>query len=252
MTQSGYVFEKGGAIDVGSHGDHDFVYHSGDPVPDSGESDFVFEAGVGFGVIVIDDFERGDLSPYTGYYSGDGGPAEIGIQTSRVYEGTYAIWDTSGGGGSSSRSYLWSKTGLNYYPQPGDTFEWYVNLTSNSDSSIWFALAKEDNINESVQGGYNIKHHNDLLSFRVKTADDSAADELFRQSYNPPDDGSTYIRGVCEWQDDFTFNVRMEDLNGNTLASGSGQDTNQQFTREGWGWETQTDKHAFDFARKIA
>lgn len=46
---SGFVFEEGEAIDVGSHGDHDFVFHEGEPVPDTGISTLVFEEGTGIG-----------------------------------------------------------------------------------------------------------------------------------------------------------------------------------------------------------
>lgn len=47
MTKSGYVFESGEAIDVGSPGDHDYVFSSGEPVTDSGVSTYVFESGTG-------------------------------------------------------------------------------------------------------------------------------------------------------------------------------------------------------------
>jgi len=49
MADSTFVYEQGEAISVGSHGDHDFVFHEGDPVTDTGISDLVFEAGTGLG-----------------------------------------------------------------------------------------------------------------------------------------------------------------------------------------------------------
>jgi len=49
MTESSYLFEQGEAVSVGSHGDHEYVFHSGDPVPDTGLSSLVFETGVGLG-----------------------------------------------------------------------------------------------------------------------------------------------------------------------------------------------------------
>lgn len=39
-------------MDVGSHGDHDYFYHSGTPVVDSGKSEYVFESGTGLGSAV--------------------------------------------------------------------------------------------------------------------------------------------------------------------------------------------------------
>ena len=49
MPQSTFVFVNGDPIDVGSHGDDDLLYHDGDPVPNTGASSLVFEAGTGLG-----------------------------------------------------------------------------------------------------------------------------------------------------------------------------------------------------------
>lgn len=49
MPESDFVYEKGDAIDVGTHGDHDYVFAKGDPVQDTGESAVVFESGTGIG-----------------------------------------------------------------------------------------------------------------------------------------------------------------------------------------------------------
>lgn len=61
MTKSDFVYEKGEAITVGAHGDHDFVYASGEPVADTGRSSFVHESGTGLGgaSLVIDGTEIG-------------------------------------------------------------------------------------------------------------------------------------------------------------------------------------------------
>lgn len=49
MTDSSYVYESGDPIQVGSHGQTDFLFHSGDPVTNSGDSTYVYESGVGLG-----------------------------------------------------------------------------------------------------------------------------------------------------------------------------------------------------------
>lgn len=49
MVKSNFVFESGDAIEVGSHGGHDFVYAGGEEVEDRGKSDYIFEAGTGLG-----------------------------------------------------------------------------------------------------------------------------------------------------------------------------------------------------------
>lgn len=61
MSDSNFVFEQGEPIEVGTHGETDFVFHEGDPVPNTGRSDFVFEAGVGLGgaSLVFDGTEIG-------------------------------------------------------------------------------------------------------------------------------------------------------------------------------------------------
>ena len=68
MTDSTFVFDRGEAIEVGNHGDSDFLYHKGTPVENSGDSTLVYEAGTGLGAVlaVIDDFEDGDISEYLG------------------------------------------------------------------------------------------------------------------------------------------------------------------------------------------
>lgn len=49
MPQSNYVFLSGEPLDVGFHGSTSYVFHSGDPVPNSGKSPYVFESGTGLG-----------------------------------------------------------------------------------------------------------------------------------------------------------------------------------------------------------
>ncbi|AGC34507.1 hypothetical protein HVTV-2_gp139 [Haloarcula virus HVTV-2] len=49
MVKSTFTFEEGEAIDVGGHGEHDYVFESGEPVTDSGISSLVFESGTGLG-----------------------------------------------------------------------------------------------------------------------------------------------------------------------------------------------------------
>lgn len=58
---SDFVYESGEAITTGFHGETDFVYASGDPVPNNGVSDLVFESGTGLGggSFVVDGVECG-------------------------------------------------------------------------------------------------------------------------------------------------------------------------------------------------
>jgi len=61
MVTSDFVFEEGEGIDVGTHGDHDYVFADGEPVPDTGQSTIVFEDGTGIGGNVWNLNEYGGL-----------------------------------------------------------------------------------------------------------------------------------------------------------------------------------------------
>lgn len=63
-AESDFVYEEGEAIDVGSHGAHDFVFVEDRPVTDTGVSDFVFEADTGIGGAPI----FYDVSDWSGTY----------------------------------------------------------------------------------------------------------------------------------------------------------------------------------------
>lgn len=71
MPDSDYIFESGEAISVGSHGEHDFVYASGKEVTDTGQSEYVYEAGTGLGggSLVVD-------GTTVGFYETDDTPSE--------------------------------------------------------------------------------------------------------------------------------------------------------------------------------
>jgi len=105
MAKSDYIFESGEAIDVGSHGETDYVFASGEPVANSGDSSFVFESGTGLGglsgITVVFRDSNGETTgsigtysapydPSTWYYdqNGKGTLQEIGSDTWIIYEDT--------------------------------------------------------------------------------------------------------------------------------------------------------------------
>jgi hypothetical protein len=53
MPESNYTYISGDPLLFGSHGETDYLYHSGNPVPNAGVSDLVFESGVGLGGSVV-------------------------------------------------------------------------------------------------------------------------------------------------------------------------------------------------------
>lgn len=49
MADSGLAFEAGDPIEIGTHGETDYLFEEGNPVHNSGGSDTVFESGTGLG-----------------------------------------------------------------------------------------------------------------------------------------------------------------------------------------------------------
>lgn len=67
MADSTYVFESGDPIQVGSHGETSYLYESGSPVRNDGESSVVFESGTGLGGAgnaLLYDYGGGDSSNF--------------------------------------------------------------------------------------------------------------------------------------------------------------------------------------------
>jgi hypothetical protein len=49
MPDSDFVFDRGTPIDIGFHGETDYVFHQSEPVPNAGRSIFIKESGIGIG-----------------------------------------------------------------------------------------------------------------------------------------------------------------------------------------------------------
>lgn len=113
VSDSGYVYKQGDPIQVGEHGVHSNLYHSGEAVVDNGASAFIFEAGTGLGrnYTWVDSFEDGSMSEY------DDGPFTP-VQDSSV--ATDRDWYLKS---ESNNNNITSNSGLNYYPQRGDIIE---------------------------------------------------------------------------------------------------------------------------------
>jgi hypothetical protein len=108
MTNSSYVYESGTPFVVGSHGQHRYVYVSGQPVKDDGESTYVYESGTGNrGTTVLEDFERDN--PLADYTSLDGEPVSYWSIVSSKFEGDKML-EASGRFGETSHI---AHTGIN-------------------------------------------------------------------------------------------------------------------------------------------
>ena len=95
---------------------------------------------------VVDDFERGDLTPY------NGDTTAFAVTSDQVAQGTYAL-GSAGSGGDTDWKNVRSTAGLNTYVPHGSTFRVRVFLTSTGDSAILrFGIAGSDNW---IGVGYN-------------------------------------------------------------------------------------------------
>lgn len=89
MTKSDFVFEKGEPIEVGSHGETDLLYHQGDPAPDTGRSDLVFEAGTGLGGLDAFHYGYGDIGDFSRWHSHVEEDLDIQIRAADHTDGSF-------------------------------------------------------------------------------------------------------------------------------------------------------------------
>ncbi|AGM11743.1 hypothetical protein HCTV5_137 [Halovirus HCTV-5] len=150
MPGSGFVFEEGEAIRVGSHGQHDFVYHERAEVTDAGQSNFVFEAGTGLGGGGLEDFENFDVARY----AGDTG--SFTDQQSFVKEGQFGGELTHGGPGAivvsldgTTERGVWYSAWLRTGDGPGSAgVLWMVQNESSTPNAYHLGLESIDDTME--------------------------------------------------------------------------------------------------------
>lgn len=214
-----YIFESGESVRVGTHGDTDYVYASGDPVPNTGGSTLIYETGVGLGGgdIWSYAYDQTDLSTvgaitseqnhtefydyqgssgFHGYYQG----SELTILLHRdTTDGTYSLVVTANApeeSGYSNRSHGTLNTqfsqNIDYAETDGEGGDFFG---SDSAGNEWNAPSTDgysiylDGVNEITLSFSNVSG---IIDTRVITSDGP-----------PPHGGSTdYYGGV---PDSITF-----------------------------------------------
>lgn len=88
MPKSNYTFIQGDPIDVGSHGETDYLFHNGDPVPNDGKEKFVFESDIGLGI----DNPTIDVNVYGPGINGDLLGSETVTTTDNLSLGSRIVW----------------------------------------------------------------------------------------------------------------------------------------------------------------
>lgn len=168
MPQSNYFFISGDPILVGKHGDTDYVFHSGDPVPNSGGSAYVFESGVGFGgataEIEITDSQGSETGTITLF------------ERAESVENFYDFQDTA--------DFSAAQGEINDYLEVGVTTFFVFENTNTGERSFGFVHDKAD-LNSSGQGGdihFSMSNLPPGASFAVR--DDDPGNDSY--SMSPP------------------------------------------------------------------
>jgi len=171
-------------------------------VDDSATSDETRSSGV------IDDFEDNDISEY----SGDTG--EYTVQSTTVKVGSYAleIPNISGDGGR----HIQSLSGLDKYPQAGDTFEFWVRSEVGNSATPGFALQ-----NDAKNDCYDILFNDSTLGIRKF----SGGSVSTLSSVSHTISAATWYRIVVEWGGGGVITATVYDSSGSEVSNVSANDT---------------------------
>lgn len=169
---------------------------------------------------VVDDFERGDLDPYTG----DKGNAII--QDTNVTQGGYALRVQFSASGVTED--MRSVDGLVAYPEQGDTYTANVLLDMSASGG------HQARVLYGVQDASNfyayIIREGDV---RIRKVEGGTVTDLYTSTVTVPT--AEYLTVELVWGTDDTHTVTLTDSAGNTVDSGSGTDATWASGGVGWG-----------------
>jgi hypothetical protein len=187
---------------------------------------------------VVDDFEDNDLSEYTG---NTGGATSVG--TEHVKNGSYSLKISDPG----NPKKIVSTSGLNAYPEQGDTWRYWTYAGSDSNHlRMIFGYQDSDNyyfvnatVGPSSESLYVTKRETGNETVLVQTGlDDDKVDQ--NQAYE----------FEVSWGTDGSITATMYDSNGDSLSTVS--TTDNTFTSGGIGWGSNSSMGSntfFDFCR---
>lgn len=166
-------------------------------------------------VPIIDDFEDGDVSEYT-MPSDDTG--YIIAQTGTVRSGTYA---GQIGGVNDNQANAYSTSGLDNYPQSGDTIEYYSQMTRDSsegDQTIFKFAHTRTGTGTGDYEGYRITfgaRGNELAIWRN---DGGSFAKLSSSNYTVTETNE-WLRFVIGWKTDGSITTTVYDSSNTKLVS---------------------------------
>jgi len=165
---------------------------------------------------IIDGFEDGDLSEY----SGDVSNPDVTVQGNVVDDGTYALQIPSGGTGTSDSTIVYSLDGdgLPIYPKPGDVFETSIYFGDDFDPDPFF--------------GFGVQGFNSFYFVRIGAAEqdfavginDAGTETEFENVSAAITDGTWYTIEVT-WKANGFISAELFDSSGSSVAFVSGSDT---------------------------
>lgn len=159
----------------------------------------------------IDDFEDADVSEYFG----DTG--DVRVQGNIVDDGTYALAVPTGSTGSTVDTLIYSTSGLDIYPAPGDRFEVSLYVTAFEADPV-FAFGLDD-----PQNFYYVRLGAAEDDLELGKLDGDVETEFDRVDVTIPED--EWLTIDISWFDDGTIDVDLKDSGGSILASVSTTDT---------------------------
>lgn len=153
---------------------------------------------------VVDNFNDGDLSEYSGDTS-------VFSTTSSAYEGDYALHATST---TDNSYYLTSTSGLDNYPSQGDTFQLWIKADDYARKVIHWGISSEGS-----KDGYRLLYNTNNAGGPDMSISDPNGNIASKNSVQMA--GSWY-RWKIDWQDDNTINWTIYDSSGNMMDTLSG------------------------------
>ena len=167
---------------------------------------------------VVDNFEDGDISEYSGT------TANAAVQTAVTYQGSNALrFD----GNASTTEEITSTTGLDNYPAKGDRFAYYIRASTNDagkDCRTRFGFDTTDTDNT-----YRVIHEFDGGAIELRKEESNTTTDLAGGDFNLPAD--EWCKVVVDYSD--TITVDTYDGNGDLLGSISAADSLAESSKGG-------------------
>lgn len=165
MAKSDYVYESGTAVDVGTHGEHSYVFASGEPFTDSGVSTYVFESGTG-----IRGGTGDGVKTWVGISQSPAVVAELDASLSVVQQRTISGIDGDGVGGGGNIVWLNNRTEV-YELAPSDLST--VRIEGYSDSNSPTEGGGKENELFTASGGVTERSPTDAEIIRTASPSNS-------------------------------------------------------------------------------